>query len=121
MSKSRAQNDIDCINGIICNLPLADAIADSVSKALTHRLQVYLSETTVWEVFRRSRDLAIYDIENHERGALFRRLIKYGPSNPDEPEMSTSVDATTLSDPECGACVQFIYSHMVNRFKGGVG
>jgi hypothetical protein len=25
---------------------------------------------------------------------------------------------TTLSDPECAAAVQFIFSHMVNRFKG---
>jgi hypothetical protein len=25
---------------------------------------------------------------------------------------------TFLSDPECGSCVDFIYSHMINRFKG---
>jgi hypothetical protein len=32
--------------------------------------------------------------------------------------MVVSDSMTTLSDPECGSCVQFIYSHMVNRFKG---
>ncbi len=45
-------------------------------------------------------------------------MIEYGPRNPDEPEALTSDDETTLSDHECGSCVEFIYSHMVNRFKG---
>lgn len=102
----------------ICSLPLATAIHKSVSAALARRPQVNLSAKTVWDVFRRSRDLAIYHIKEHKRGPLFQRLIRYGPSNPDDPEMLVSDNAKTLSDPECGACVQFIYSHMVNRFKG---
>ena len=28
------------------------------------------------------------------------------------------MERLVLSDPECGSCVEFIYSHMVNRFKG---
>jgi hypothetical protein len=73
---------------------------------------------TVDEVFKRSLDAAIRDIEEHPKGVLFQRLIEYGPHNPDVPESLISDHKTTLSDPECGTCVEFIYSHMVNRFKG---
>lgn len=45
-------------------------------------------------------------------------MIEYGPHNPDEPEALISDGKTVLSDPECGSCVDFIYSHMINRFKG---
>jgi len=44
-------------------------------------------------------------------------LIEYGPPV-DGPEVLKSNGQTLLSDPECGSCVDFIYSHMVNRFKG---
>ncbi|MBF0558873.1 MAG: hypothetical protein HQL08_08845 [Nitrospirae bacterium] len=63
-------------------------------------------------------DSAIRDIEEHPKGKLFRRLIEYGPHDPNDPEAITSDGETTLSDRECGVCVEFIYSHMVNRFKG---
>ena len=77
-----------------------------------------IGDNTVWGVFKQSLNSAIRDIEEHPRGKLFRRLIEYGPHNPDDPESLTSEGESTLSDPECGMCVQFIYSHMVNRFKG---
>ena len=58
-----------------------------------------------------SLNAAIRDIKEHPRGRLFQRLIEHGPLLPD----SSSSDGT-LTDIECG--IQFIYSHMVNRFKG---
>jgi hypothetical protein len=61
---------------------------------------------------------AIRDIEEHPRGALFRRLIKYGPQAPTDPDVQIGDERRRLSYHECGACVDFIYSHMVNRFKG---
>ena len=73
---------------------------------------------TVWEVFKYSLDASIRNIETHPRGDLFRRFLDYGPPNPDDPKKLTSDRKTILSDPECGECVQFIFSHMVNRFKG---
>jgi hypothetical protein len=72
----------------------------------------------VWDLFKRSLDAAVRDIEKDRRGKLFKRLIEYGPHDPDDPEALVSDKETTLSDPECGLCVEFIYSHMVNRFKG---
>jgi hypothetical protein len=72
----------------------------------------------VWKVFQRSLDAAIRNIETHPRGKLFRRLIEFGPHLPDDPKALTSDEKTVLSDPECGEAVEFIFSHMVNRFKG---
>jgi hypothetical protein len=69
-------------------------------------------------VYEFSLNAAIRDIKQHPRGELFRRLIAYGPPNPDAPKLLISDGKTVLSDPECGQCVQFIFSHMVNRFKG---
>lgn len=73
---------------------------------------------TTWDIFKWSLDAAIRDIEKHPRGKLFRRLIEYGPHDPEDPESLISDGESTLSDPECGLCAQFIFSHMINRFKG---
>lgn len=106
------------IASIIGNGPLASDIHRSVSSALICPFVSLVGGKTVWDVFEQSLKAAIRDIEQHPRGKLFRRLIEYGPHNPDVPETLISDNETTLSDPECGLCVEFIYSHMVNRFKG---
>ncbi len=106
------------IASIIHNRPLASAIHKSVASALSSPIIYLIDGNSVWDIFKRSLDTAIRDIEEHPRGKLFRRLIEYGPHHPDEHESLTSDGESTLSDPECGLCVQFIFSHMVNRFKG---
>jgi hypothetical protein len=94
------------------------AICDSIAHALD-RPFVHLKEgKTVPRVFQSSLDAAIRDIKSHPRGKLFCRLIEFGPHNPGEPKAHTSDGKTLLSDPECGEAVEFIFSHMVNRFKG---
>jgi len=106
------------IASVVGNRLLASAIHRSVARALGCPFVHLVDGKSVQDVFKRSLDAAIRDIEEHPRGKLFRRLIEYGPRNPDEPEVLTSDGETTLSDHECGSCVEFIYSHMVNRFKG---
>lgn len=103
---------------LIRNGALASAVYRSAAVALRSRLVHIDGGETVSGVFKQSLNTAIRDIETHPRGKLFRRLIRYGPPDPDEPEALASDGETTLSDPECGLCVDFIYSHMVNRFKG---
>jgi hypothetical protein len=108
------------IGSIFGNQPLASAIHRSVSTGLRSP-SVHLGRgNTVWQIFKQSLDAAIRDIEKHPRGDLFRRLIEYGSHNPDEPQSLTSDGKTTLSDPECSSCVEFIHSHMINRFKGEI-
>ncbi|MCP4582841.1 MAG: hypothetical protein GY839_14620 [candidate division Zixibacteria bacterium] len=106
------------ISSIIGNQPLASAIHSSVTSALRCPFVHLVSGKTVRDIFKHSLDAAIRDIEKHPRGKLFRRLIEYGPRNPDDPETLDGDNETTLSDPECGSCVEFIFSHMINRFKG---
>ncbi len=106
------------IASVIGNPFLASAIHKSISLALGNPFVHVVTGKTVWDIFKHTLDAAIRDIEKHPRGKLFRRLIEYGLHNPDEPKALVSDEKTTLSDPECGICVEFIYSHMVNRFKG---
>src|SRR3990170_2992133 len=106
------------IAAIIHHEPLARALCDSIRAALDAPDVVLLGAPSVWEVFDQSLKAAVRDIEDHPRGQLFRRLIAYGPLNPDDPENAPTDGQTTLSDLECGQCVEFIFSHMINRFKG---
>lgn len=106
------------IEQIIGNHRLASDIGKSISLALRCPFVHSLGGMTVWAVFERSLNAAIRDIEIHRRGKLFRRLMKFGPHGPDDPEVMDSDGETALSDSECESCIEFIYSHMVNRFKG---
>ncbi|MFC1493333.1 hypothetical protein ACFL6O_05175 [candidate division KSB1 bacterium] len=114
---SSEKNDVEYIASIIHNYPLTKAICTSIRTALNSQAY-YVNGSTITDVFKASLDASIRDIENHQRGELFRRLIEYGPPHPDDPELLKSDGETILSDPELGACVQFIYSFMINRFKG---
>jgi hypothetical protein len=114
----RTEKTVEKIASIIHNQPLASAIHKSIALALRSPFISIIDGNTIWDVFKRSLDAAIRDIEKHPRGKLFRRLIEYGPHNPEDPESLISDGESTLSDPESGLCVQFIFSHMVNRFKG---
>ncbi len=118
MNHQSHNKTIDKIAAIIHNRPLASAISKSVASALRCPFVHINKDNSIWDVFKQSLDAAIRDIEKHPRGKLFHRLIEYGPHHPDDPESLTSDGESTLSDPECGICVQFIFSHMVNRFKG---
>jgi hypothetical protein len=109
---------VEEITSIIHNRPLASAIYRSVASALGRPFVHLVPGATVWDVFKMALDAAIRDIEEHPRGKLFRRLIEYGPQLPDDGEPLVSDGESILSDDECGSCVEFIYSHMVNRFKG---
>jgi hypothetical protein len=105
------------ITDIIHNPLLARSISRSIEAGINSG-SVHVSGRTIWDIFKYSLDTAIRDIENDPRGDLFRRLLEYGPLDPDHPEQLTSDGKTQLSDPECGQAVQFIFSYMVNRFKG---
>jgi len=96
---------------------LASAIGESVATALTCPCAHVKGGRTIPEVFHHSLNAAISDIANHKRGELFQRLISYRPPLP-EGEEAPPDDGPSLTDEEYGACVEFIFSHMVNRFKG---
>lgn len=105
------------ISAIIHNQRLAHAIYQSVNGGLRSS-HVHLKGNSVWNIFNYSLHTAIRDIETHPRGKLFQRFLEYGPLDPDHPKQLTSDGETHLSDSECGKVVQFIFSHIINRFKG---
>lgn len=113
----RHQPALSKVATIIGSEMLASDICRAIDLALKSGI-VRLGGRSVNAVFDRSLKTAIRDIEEHPRGKLFRRLILYGTPDPDDPQMLTSDGETILSDPECGSCVDFIYWHMISRFKG---
>jgi len=109
---------IDKMTDIIHDPHLARALHQSITTAL-HAPNVFVSGgRAVWDVFEHALKTAIRDIEQHPRGKLLRRLIEYGPFVADDTELPAADDESTLSDLECEQCVKFIFSHMINRFKG---
>lgn len=116
--KKTKKNFVEKIGEILGNKMLAHDIYKSVSSALNSPLHHNQGAKTVEEVFEQSLNAAIRDIEIHPRGKLFKRLIEFGPLNPGEQELPSPENISTLTDEECGSCVEFIYSHMINRFKG---
>ena len=106
------------IASVTASRPLASAVQRSVASGIRCPSVRLVADGTVWDVFETSLNAAIRDIAEHPLGKLFRRLIRYGPHDPDSPQSLVSDNGTTLSDPECASAVQFIFSHMVNRFKG---
>lgn len=106
------------IAAIIANGRLAAGIVRALGRALDSPVAELVTGASAWDIFQRSLESAIRDIATHTRGKLLQRLLLYGAVRYDEPERLTSDGKTTLSDPECGLCVEFIYSHMINRFKG---
>ena len=118
MNGREARREIDKIASRIGNFSLASAIHKSVRIALDYRPKIDLGGNTLWEVFESILKTATYKIREDKRGQLFQRLLSYGPPPPDAPELLVSDNETILSDPECGKCVQLIFSHMVNKFKG---
>ena len=109
---------VESIASVTASRPLASAVHRSVASAIRCPSIRLVAGGTVWDVFETSLNAAIRDIAEHPLGKLFRRLIRYGPHDPDFPQSLVSDNETTLSDPECASAVQFIFSHMVNRFKG---
>src|SRR5437016_5696065 len=91
------------IGSIIKSRPLAEAIYQSIDSSLRHRWVHLAGNPNVWDIFKRSLESAIRDIEEHPRGALFRRLIKFGPQVPTDPDLQTGDERTRLSYHECGS------------------
>lgn len=96
------------ISSIIGNQSLASEIHKSITTALRNPLVHLMGGESVRDIFKYSLHAAIRDIENHPRNKLLLRLI----------ESDAYDDSIVLSNAECGLCVEFIYSHLINRFKG---
>lgn len=70
-------------------------------------------------IFRNAVDASIREIEGHPRGTLFQRFLRDGPYERPGP-IPRDLAGKRLSDQETASAITFIYSHMVNCFKGHI-
>jgi len=80
---------------------------------------IFPNATVPLSIFRESLAASIRDIESHPRGRLFQEFLLKGPYE-DVGEIPTALVGQRLSDADSAAAITFIYSHMVNCFKGAV-
>jgi len=103
-----------------------DVIGSDLGEDVESALQVALAGGAVFpngtdplSIFRQALSASIRDIESHPRGRLFQEFLRKGPYDGGGEIPAELVDQR-LSDAECASAVTFIYSHMVNCFKGAV-
>ena len=70
-------------------------------------------------IFRKTLASSITDIETHPRGRLFQEFLLKGPYE-DSGKIPGELVEQRLSDADTASAITFIYSHMVNCFKGAV-
>jgi hypothetical protein len=80
---------------------------------------IFPNATDPLSIFRESLALSIRNIESHPRGRLFQKFLLKGPYE-DAGKIPRELVAERLSDAESAAAITFIYSHMINCFKGTV-
>ena len=117
MKTDTKQKIVEAISSFVFNIPLAESLFQAIETGLRNKSFHFAGGNAVWDVFKQSLDSAIKDIEDDPRGILFKRLIRFGPHT-DTALHALSDGKTILSDPEWGKCVEFIFSYMINRFKG---
>jgi len=80
---------------------------------------VFPCESTPLSIFRQSLVTAIRDINADYRGQLFQRFLKDGPYEGDG-KTPAKLKNKRLSDDDTTTVIAFIYSCMVNCFKGAI-
>ncbi len=101
---------------------MGPGLAKDVESALQAALRggaVFPDAREPLAIFRQSLTASIRDIESHPRGRRFQEFLLKGPFE-DVGQIPTDLVAHRLSDGDCAAAITFIYSHMVNCFKGAV-
>jgi hypothetical protein len=70
-------------------------------------------------IFRNTLAASIRDIEGHEKGRLFQRFLRDGPYEREGP-IPKHLRGKQLTPEECAKAITFVYSFMVNSFKGAL-
>jgi hypothetical protein len=113
-------------SGSLVNSVGFDLIGSDLGKDVESALQVALAGGAVFPdgtdplfIFRQALSASIRDIESHPRGRLFQEFLLKDPYE-DAGEIPMELVGQRLSDAESASAITFIYSHMVNCFKGAV-
>ena len=101
---------------------LGKSLGEDIHSAIQTALAggaVFLNASDPLSIFRSTLAASIRDIETHPRGRLFQEFLWKGPYEGDG-EIPQELIGKRLSDKETASVITFIYSHMVNSFKGGI-
>ncbi|NQS98750.1 MAG: hypothetical protein HQ591_09870 [candidate division Zixibacteria bacterium] len=111
--------------------PLAETVGfellgHALGKNVESALKAALQDSAVFEnaydsltIFRQALAVSIRSIESHPRGRLFQKFLREGPYE-DSGEIPVNLVDNRLSDADTAATITFIFSYMVNSFKGAV-
>ena len=101
---------------------LGAELAQDIESSLFFALKagaVFPCDSTPLAIFRQSLATAIRDINADYRGQLFQRFLKDGPYEGDG-KIPAKLKDKRLSDDDTTTVIAFIYSYMVNCFKGAI-
>ncbi len=103
-----------------------ELLGPDLGKDLEFRLKTALEKGTIFQggsnplsIFRTVLRASIREIETHERGRLFQRFLRFGPYE-GEGDIPPELSAQRLTDIDTAKSITFIYSFMVNSFKGAL-
>ena len=97
---------------------LGQDVESALSSALKDRA-VFSEGSDPLVIFRATVAASITDIETHPRGRLFQEFLLKGPYE-NSGKIPVKMVKKRLSDAETASAITFIFSHMVNCFKGAV-
>jgi hypothetical protein len=109
---------VDTIGFDLIGCDLGNAVESALRSALAGGA-VFPDGHDALIIFRQALAGSIRNIESHARGRLFQEFLLKGPYE-DIGEIPGELAGQRLSDAETAAAITFIYSHMVNCFKGAI-
>ena len=113
-----ARSLADSVGFDLIGSALGNDVESALQIALTGRA-VFVNGTDPLFIFRQSLAASIREIETHPRGRLFQEFLLKGPYE-DIGEIPAELIGQRLSNADTAAVITFIYSHMVNCFKGAI-
>ena len=97
---------------------LGNELKDTLRSALVGGA-IFNAVVSPLAIFRQALATSIHDIENHPRGWLLQDFLRKGPYE-GAGEIPAELTGLRLTDAESASAITFIFSHMVNCFKGAV-
>jgi hypothetical protein len=101
---------------------LGDGFGGDLERAVSAALKagaVFAGGGDALPIFRNTLAASIRDIEGDKRGQLFQRFLLDGPYEEQGP-IPPDLLGKRLTPEECAEAITFIYSFMVNSFKGAL-
>lgn len=108
----------DTVGFELVGADLGNDLESAIQTALTAGV-VFPKGNSPLSIFRETLAETIQAIETHQRGPLFQEFLLKGPYE-NSGAIPTELVDNRLSDAEVASVITFIYSHMVNCFKGAV-